>query len=350
MFTNQNKTIRSALIGVFGLISAWTYGSTSPVYGVLVALPLILIQEFSLSILIKRYMLQVFNLASGIVIAEVFSGSSFLIFASSIIFLAFVIYRIKTWQEAVFVPSIIFYFIFGVVNTSYGQMEHSLYNLIENIIIQLPIGWLLFKILPTSKNSRSVDIVTKNFTLEDKNFSFVIVTFTLLVFLLVDLTTSIFCVLVITSCAFSNDKKTLLSNIKNIIPIQVGGCLIGLVINIIMFINAGNVIWAAIVLLSFVAFYLFYHHNTHLRVTQHSDINYENNILRAALIPISLYTSPNGLYVNNYFHRSFDMLATTLIMYILYLLVKNCREVPDQKASDKLSLRTMKTIINSVNK
>lgn len=350
MFTNQNKTIRSALIGIFGLISAWTYGSTSPVYGVLVALPLILIPEFSLGILVKRYMLQVFNLALGIVIAEVFSGSSFLIFASSIIVLAFVIYRIKTWQEAVFVPSVIFYFIFGVVNTSYGQMEYSLYNLIENIIIQLPIGWLLFKILPTSKNITSAEIVTKTFTTEDKNFSFLIVSFTLLVFLLVDLTTSIFCVLVITLCAFSKDKKTLLSNIKDIIPIQVGGCLIGLVVNIIMFIKVGNVIWATIVLLSFVAFYLFYHHNTHLRVTQHNDINYENNILRAALIPISLYTSPDGLYINNYFHRSFDMVITTLIMYILYLLVKNCREVPTPKTRNKSRLRTMKTVINSVNK
>lgn len=328
MFTNQNATIRSTLLYIFGLISAWAFGSASPVYGVLVALPLVLSREFSLSTLVKRYMLQIFNVTSGIVIAEVFSSSAFLVFTISIVFIAFSIYRIKTWQKASLCPSLLFYFIYGVINSGYGPMEHSLYELIKIIIIQIPIAWFLFKILPTQTDLEIESIVTKNFTIEDKNFSFLIVTLTLLVFLQVDLTTSIFCVLVINSCAFSIDKQTLIYNIKNIIPVQAGGCLIGLVINSIIFMKPGNVIWATIILISFVVLYIFYHNNKNLRTVHPNDKNYENNIIKAALIPVALYSSPEGFYFNNYFHRSFDMVITTLIMYVLYVLVKSPHDEP----------------------
>lgn len=326
--SKHNATIRSALLYTFGLISAWGCNLTSPVFGVLVALPLVAAQDFSLTVLIKRYALQATYIVSGLMIGEMFAKSGFLVFACSVAILGFSIYRVNRWQQAASMPTMIFYYLFAVVNTSYGtSVEHSLYSLIESMMIQLPVGWLIFKLLPSPKNNKKTSEANQCFTIEDKNFSFLVVTLTLLVFLLVDLTTSIFCALVVSGCAFSISKKSLLANIKNIVPIQVGGCLIGLGVNVIMFADIDNMIWATGVLLLLVAFYLFFANNQHLRLSEREDNNYENNILRAALVPLSLYTSPDGLYLSSYFHRSIDMLVTAILMLGLYLLVRHCREL-----------------------
>lgn len=332
--STHNATMRSALLYTFGLISAWGCNLSSPVFGVLVALPLVTAQEFSLTVLIKRYALQAIYLVSGLMVGEVFVNSGFLVFACSVAILGFAIYRVNTWQQAASMPTMIFYFLFAVVNTSYGvNVEHSLYSLIESMMIQLPVGWLIFRLLPSPKNNKKPFEATPCFTIEDKNFSFLVVVSTLLVFLLVDLTTSIFCTLVVSGCAFSISKKALLSSIKNIVPIQIGGCLIGLGVNVIIFANVGNMIWAAGVLLLLVTFYLFFANNQHLRLLNLDDTNYENNILRAALVPLSLYTSPDGLYISSYFHRSIDMLVTAMIMFSLYLLIRHCRELSPSNSS-----------------
>ncbi|UJF17993.1 hypothetical protein L0B53_13275 [Vibrio sp. SS-MA-C1-2] len=320
---DNNAVIRRALITTCGLLLAWGTDISSPVFGVLIALPITALDRFSLKVLAKRYGIQTGYIVTGTLIAELFSASPFMVFALSMLFLATIIYRFKYWHQTLILPTMIFYYLYAVVNMSYDHtLEHSVYSLIECVLMQVPIAWLLFALFPNHKvrkkgnEAQAVEIPIKN-----KHFAFVLMVVVLLVFQIVNLITSIFCTLVVGGIAFSRTKETLISNVKAIIPIQVGGCLIGLFINYLLAIDIGNLLWAGLILLLLTSFYTYFASNPQLRVSICSDVNYENNILRATLVPLSLYTKPYELAVGSYYHRAYDMIITALVMYIIYWLM-----------------------------
>ncbi|GEA51828.1 hypothetical protein VIN01S_26320 [Vibrio inusitatus NBRC 102082] len=325
--TGHNLVIRRSLIYTLGLLLAWATNISSPVFGVLVALPIAMQSRFSVEALLKRYAKQAFSLIAGTLIAEVFWGNNVMIFVMSLIIFYVFIFRVKYWFQVAFLPTIIFYYMFGVINSSYGiSVEHSLYSLVQCVLIQMPLAWLLFKAFPVDTKDSSQKLNLNLLQFRSKVFSIIIVSLLLLLFLLIDFSTSVFCILVISSCAFSANDKVFLNNVKEIIPIQVGGCIIALFVNLLLCINTGNILWALFVLMIFTGFYLYFAINLHLRVASLDNVNFENNILRAALIPISLYTSSDSFSVTSYYHRGYDMIITATVMFIVYQLSKTVLE------------------------
>ncbi|TVO32239.1 hypothetical protein [Vibrio algivorus] len=323
MWLSSEKQVfyRATLLFSLSVLFALILNISTPVWSVLIVTPIVTMSKFKLDRILISIIKQIACLTAGMIIAEIFYHQFFMMWLVSALFVYFMISRAKYHENSFILMALFFFFSFGLVKTTEGiPVENTIYSMVQITFYVVPLAWFLFTIFPENKTIALLDIEKPKTLTPITQFQCIIVTMIIsivnLVFMLVTLESAIFCIVVINAALLTFNLSKLKQHIGLIIPIQVGGCIIGLIMNAMLLRQGTNILWTSLVIVTFSFLFIYAHFNPKYKFK--SIYGYEISLLRATFIPFTLYSESHGFNPESYLHRSYDMLVTLIFLTILW--------------------------------
>jgi hypothetical protein len=272
--------------------------------------------------LIIRFFLFLF---AGLLVGELFYDNQFLGLILSCAFFWCILSMIKEPSKIALLGAPIFLYCYGFINISNGvRIESTLMVLVSASAFMLPLAWMCFQAFPSleqisSSSTKKPESNQENISTVHKFGIVVAMGVSLMAFLMADIRGAIFCLSVVINAALRSSVKQGKVVVRSIIPVQVTGCLIALLFNMLLLGHTNNLGLFFVLLFFTTTTVLYYSYNKELR---HRDIpNFEMSFLNAILIPLTLYTSPSGYNIEPFVRRMVDMGVIWGILSVLIIII-----------------------------
>lgn len=322
MSTITIPMLRSALFFSIAIILTESLNLGMAVFSVFLGPALILHDTFSFKRSMSFVMLIGAYFLLGTVLASVFIHNQWAL----IVFSSFVIYSYLRFERLASLSTApVFLYCYGVINTTYGfTMELYFYQLLHVALMMFILARVMFWLLPTPASqfsARQPKMVLKR----SKSLNFLattIITLSLVYFLSIEVSKAIFCLSVIISIAFRTSYLSVIKGVKSILPLQVSGCFVALVLHMLVAGESSNLLLSFIVLFGFSIVIFYFMHQTG---AQFKDIpNFEIGLLAATLTPFTLYTHSVGFDVGPFVRRASNMGFIWILGSLLLIVVPWC--------------------------
>lgn len=261
-------------------------------------------------------------LVIGTLIGELFYSNQFFVLMLSSALLWAMLTYIKYPSKILSYTSPIFLYCYGMINMTNGvHVENTVMELLKGASFMLPVGWLCFKLFPsTILDSPKKKVLKEEPITELHKLSVVIlITCALASFLTIDIGGAIFCLSVVINAALRTTIDQGRIVVRSIIPVQITGCLVALLFHTLLLGQPNNVALFAALLFIFISTVYFFSYTKELR---HKDIpNFEAGFMSAVLVPLTLYTHSSGFNIEPFVIRAFDMIVIYLVLQLVVLFV-----------------------------
>ncbi|HGY9615373.1 hypothetical protein ACK14O_14680 [Vibrio harveyi] len=258
----------------------------------------------------------------GNLVGEVFyTNQLFGIVISALLFWGLLTY-IKYPSKILAYTSPIFLYCYAFINTTSGVLvENTIYELFQTVTFMLPIGWLCFRLFPSHGALSKRPQPNQEHPISEPHKLLIVglITCALTTFLAFEISGAIFCLSVVINVALRSSIKKGKTVIASIFPVQITGCLIGVLFHFLMLGHPNNIALFSVLLFIFTSIVHYFSFNKELR---HKDIpNFEVGFMSAVLVPVTLYTHSNGFNIEPFIERSFDMACIWVILKIVTFVV-----------------------------
>ncbi|MGI2799232.1 hypothetical protein ACRTC3_11560 [Photobacterium damselae] len=325
MFIKNQKVIkilRTSLLVSLSITLAMLFNIKWLVFSVMIVIPIQSLNKFNFHIIAKRIISQITFASFGIIISELFQDNLILVALVGILIYCLIYKNIKTKAESQEITALIFYFNYGLIQSSYSLViEDSVYDLVKCSLYIIPLSWVLFKLLPSKEcvkvNGKNIE--RENLTDNQRLYSICIMSLSLLSFLYFNFNTAVFCLVVVGGFASSYEIKKSQKIIDSIIPVQIGGCLLGTIINFLL-LDFSNLISIFFIIFLYTSVIMIF--STYEKIQYRIINNFELSLLVGTLIPFTLYSTPNSIDIQPFIHRGYDMLITYITLSIVLYFIR----------------------------
>ncbi|WP_164491416.1 hypothetical protein [Vibrio mediterranei] len=305
MFNINAPMIRSALFFTLSIVITDMLHLGMPVFSVFLGPALILRDKFSLNKSLVFISLVSIYFISGSLAATILDHNQWALIVISV----FVIYSyLRIEKLASFSTAPLFLYCYGLINTTYGtSMELYFYQLLHVAFMMLLLAKAIFWILPTPTNQMSSrqnqKVAKRSKTLNV--ISTIIISISLVYFLSIEVGKAIFCLSVIISIVCRPDYASIIKGLKSILPLQVSGCFIALVLHMLVAGHGQNILMLSLVIFGF-SIVVFYFAHSSEKISKKIP-NFEIGLLAATLTPFTLYTHSSGFDIGPFIRRAANM-------------------------------------------